>query len=306
MKKSFQLFLALIIVFVVSDRLIYYGLNTIDKSVFSGQVTGKANQFLQIKDSVDLLVFGSSRANHHVNNLFIDSSSFNMGVDATKIAYSAALISTLNKPNQYILVHIDQMRLFNNEYRGKDVLSLINLVNREENIKKLIHELFPEEIYLSKISNCYVYNGKALSVLKNYFFPKYDYQSYFGYDPLYPSIEQKKIFNELFQKRNESSYSLKTANTDLVNPVLDHLITIIQEKCKTNNSRLIFFTSPTLNKTNPSVRVKVKEYFLSKNIDYFDYSDFIDDSNLENWKDFSHLSSQGANLLSKELQLKLK
>ena len=72
MKKSFQLFLALIIVFVVSDRLIYYGLNTIDKSVFSGQVTGKANQFLQIKDSVDLLVFGSSRANHHVNNLFID------------------------------------------------------------------------------------------------------------------------------------------------------------------------------------------------------------------------------------------
>ena len=112
MKKSLQLFLMFLVLFFIADRLIYLGLKTIDKKVFTGQSVGKVNQFLSLKDSVKLLVFGSSRANHSINNLLLDSSSYNIGVDATKTAYATALISSLNKKGQSIIVHIDQNTIF--------------------------------------------------------------------------------------------------------------------------------------------------------------------------------------------------
>ena len=170
MKKSFQLFLLLLLIFYISDRLTFFGLKTIDKKVFSGQGLGKVNQFISLKDSVNLLVFGNSRANHHINNIILDSSSYNMGVDGTNIAYSAALISTLRKKDQFIIVHIDQKIIFDTTYVGKDVLGLINLIYREKEIRTLIDDLFPEEILYTKLSNCYMYNGKALGIMKNYFF----------------------------------------------------------------------------------------------------------------------------------------
>ena len=164
----------------------------------------------------------------------------------------------------------------------------------------LIFELYPEEIYLAKITKNYVYNGKTLGLLKNYLAPSYNYKKYYGYDPIQTSYEQKEIFKKVIEK--EIFYGQKVASKEIkINPITDKLISYIKNKCDYNNSKLIFVTSPTLNEISDEQRSKTKLYFKAKGIMYLDYSSFLDDSNLDNWKDFTHLSNLGANLFSKEL-----
>ena len=305
MKKSIKLFLLLILLFFAADRIVYSGIRSIDKKVFTGQSGGKVNHFLSLKDSVNLLVFGSSRALHHLDSKVLDTLSYNIGVDGTRIGYSAALISSLNKKEQIILVHIDPSAIYNSEYKGDDILSLLNVARRNENMSNFISDVYPEEIYLSKIFNCYVYNGKVLGLIKNYLLTSYNYKDYSGYDPISPSQEQKQIFKKLIDKTDFSEFKYNSIS-NLPSPLVDKFISKIKEKCQKNKSKLIFFTSPTLKKIDDNLRLKTKEYFNSKSILYYDYSEFIDITNLDNWKDFTHLSEQGANLFSKEMRLRLK
>lgn len=304
MKKSLYLFLSIAVLFFSTDRIVHLGLSNINKKVFSGQSGGKTNHFLSLKDSVNLLVFGSSRAYHHLDPRVLDSLSFNMGADGTRIAYSAALISSLKKENQIILVHIDPSAIYNAKYDGEDILGLVNLAHNNSTISNSISEIYPKEILLSKIFKCYAYNGKVLGLLKNYFIPKYDFKNYSGFDPILPSKEQKQIFNRLIKKTDFSKFKY---NSEILipNKLVESSISKIKKTCELNNSKLIFFTSPTLKKNDTSLIFATKKYFNLKGIPYYDYSTFLDISNTENWKDFTHLSAKGANLFSQKVKLEL-
>ncbi|XLS30790.1 hypothetical protein ACJD0Z_08140 [Flavobacteriaceae bacterium M23B6Z8] len=302
MKKTLVLTLLILIGYLITDRIVFAGLRYMDKNVYTGQTSGKVNQFLELKDSVQTLVFGSSRANHHVDILELDASGFNMGVDATKVAYATALIETLNKKNQYIFVHIDQNSLLDpgNTYEGKDCLGLINLADREEGIQSVLHDLYPEELILSHISKSYVYNGKALGFFKNYFQPSYNYKEYHGYDPLIPSKMQQKVFLELWRKEGKDSIGYE--NIVGINPLTASLIDRVKQKCIQNNSSLVFFTSPTLNHINPELIKNTHEFFISKDIQYFDYTHLFEDFKVEYWKDLTHLSAEGAKQFTRQLK----
>lgn len=302
MKKSIKLLSILVLVFFITDRLVAFGLKQLDKKVLTGQSVGKVNHFIAKKDSVNLLVFGSSRANHHVDNKLLNSSSFNAGSDGSKIGYSALLISTLKKKNQNIFVHIDHDKIYSSNYEGKDILGLINLINRNDDIRKNISDFFPEEIIISKLFNTYLYNGKVLGMVKNYFVPNYDQNNYTGYDPLYPSEEQKLIFQKLVKENKFPSFKDKEFDLDKPNPLVNDFIDLISNICKQNNSNLIFFTSPNLKLVDDNYRIKTKSYFFSKGLNYYDYSDLIDASDISCWKDFTHLSHKGALKLTNELK----
>lgn len=300
MKKSIQLLLALAIVFFLTDRLICMCLNEIDRKVFTGQSVGKVNHFFSLKDSVNLLVFGSSRANHHIDNEALGTTSFNIGVDGTRIGYSAALISTLKKKDQILLVHIDHASLYNFEYDGSDMIGLINMIHRNDDLSAFIYNYFPDEICISRIFNSYIYNGKVLGMLKNFVAPSYDYKQYYGYDPLYPNQEQKDIFEKMLKldslKLEQDNLTVKGAK---INPLIDKFIDEIIDFSKKNNSRLIFFTSPTLKTNHLNVRSVTKQYFESKNASYYDYSVFFEKYNADYWKDFTHMSAHGATVFTK-------
>ncbi|WP_340202396.1 hypothetical protein [Ascidiimonas sp. W6] len=305
MKKTIVLALLILLGYLVTDSIVFLGLRYLDKNVYTGQTSGKVNQFLGLKDSVNTLVFGSSRANHHIDILELDSSAFNMGVDATKIGYAAALIETLTKKNQQIFVHIDQNSLLDpdNSYTGKDCLSLINLVDREEGIRSVIEELFPEELSILKISKSYAYNGKTLGFFKNYFKPSYDYKKYHGYDPLVPNETQKEVFLDLWNNKGRDSIGYN--HIIGINPLVEKLIDRIKKKCLENESSLVFFTSPTLNHINPALIERTQNFFESKNIRYYDYTYVFNNFNPEYWKDFTHLSARGANQFTLHLKSNL-
>ncbi len=302
MKNSIKLLSILVLVFFVTDRFVAFGLKQLDKKVLTGQSVGKVNHFLAKKDSVNLLVFGSSRANHHVDNMLLNSSSFNAGSDGSKIGYSALLISTLKKKNQNIFVHIDHDNIYSSNYDGKDILGLKNLISRNDDIRKNISDLFPEEIIISKLFNTYSYNGKVLGMFKNYFVPNYNQNDYIGYDPLYPSEEQKLIFKKLVKDNKFPTFSDKEFDLNKPNPLVDDFINLIKNTCEKNDSNLIFFTSPNLKLIDDNYKIQTKSYFDSKGLKYYDYSDLIDASDLSCWKDFTHMSHKGAIKLTNELK----
>ncbi|MFD2725971.1 hypothetical protein [Hyunsoonleella rubra] len=303
MKKSLKLFLIVAVVFVAVDRIVSYGLRRMEDKVVTGQGVGKVNQFLKIKDSANLLVFGSSRANHHVENKMLDSASFNMGVDGTKLGQSAGLISTLNKKEQIILVHVDQSTVFDEAYTASDMLNLINISANHKSVKDLILNFFPEEIYITNTVSSYAYNGKVLSIFKNYFLPDAGYMKYGGYDPLVPTSAQKDIFAALLKDNDFVSDKRTEFN---VNSTVDILIDYINKKSEELNSRVIFFTSPSLRPISDEIRSATKNYFGSKQLEYYDYSEFDDGSKIDFWKDFTHMSAKGARAFTKELEVVLK
>ena len=308
MVKSIKLFLFLVLLFFFADRGIFLVLKTLNDRISTGQAVGKVNVFLKEKDSVDLLIFGSSRAAHHVDFNSSDISSYNMGRDATKIAYAGALISTSIRQEQVILVHIDHDWLFYDLYEGEDVLPLRFNALLNEDIHDYFSKFYAQELLLSQIANTYASNGKMLSIIKNTFSKGFDYAEYKGYEPIFPSEAQQLIFEK----------SLKVEGTKLnegiekplhVNRKFAAILDAIVKKVATNNAKLIFFTSPSLNKVDNEVKEATKNLFDSKGLIYWDHIDYFKNITISDWKDRTHLSHTGAakysEYLSKKVQVAL-
>lgn len=304
-KKSITLFLFILISLLICDRLVYITLHGIEENVYTGQSVGKANQFNSVKDSVDLLVLGSSRAARHVDPESFSIPGYNMGMDGTHLGYATALISTLKKEGQLVLVHVDHHEVYDIDYEGDDMLSLLNESKDSDAMEDFIKKYYPEEIYLSNLSNCYVYNGKVLGMLKNAFLGKNTGSRSNGFSPLVPTKNQKETFEAILEE------SGITQRIDIQEPVevnhrFESFVDFAIEVAAKNHSSLIFFTSPSLNKVDEEIRNSTADFFNTKGVQYLDDLDFFKEFNIDYWKDRSHMSKMGAELysikLSKEIQ----
>ncbi|MEX0314182.1 MAG: hypothetical protein AB3N18_08390 [Allomuricauda sp.] len=304
MKNSAFLSALLILVFFSADRLAYVITKSTEKEVRSGLGVGKLNHFFKLKDSVDILVFGNSRASHHVNLNNVQSSSFNIGVDGSDIAYSTALVSSLKRKGQIILVHLDHNSLYNSTYNGDDVKALMYKLNTSEEIHEFFSLYFKKELVLSKLFKVYPYNGKLFPILKNKILPVKNPWKYKGYEPLFITKQQSIAFEKIRRKQNPP-INAGIVNPIEISPLIEEFIGKIAETAKQNHSKLIFFTSPSLSKVDEEVRSKTNRFFKEKKIEYFDYIDSMDsiDSSIDKfWKDYTHLSDAGATIFSKVLE----
>src|SRR5690606_565917 len=77
------------------DKVLFWSLNKISDRVFTGQGIGKLNHYLAVKDSADVLIYGSSRANRHFVVDSISPHAFNIGMDGRKVAYPTVLVHLL-------------------------------------------------------------------------------------------------------------------------------------------------------------------------------------------------------------------
>ena len=283
------------------DKMVFVFLNSISDQVYSGQNIGKLNQFLEIKDNLDFIVVGSSRANHHVDVEKFAMNSFNMGVDGTKIAYASTLIKTLLNKKQTVLMHIATERAFSKTYSGEDILSLKSKYHRNNTIKNEIDYL-EKNNPLQHFYWSLGYTGSTLGIIKNWFSPNYDYTSYNGFDPLSISDGQKKTLQKILKSDN-----IETCQDELVlNPVYEYYLKNLQVFCKKNRKKLILFTAPTYSDSCKNDNEKLAQILNSLNYEYFDFTDFFNNNNsIDYWKDKTHLSDVGAQLLTNELNSKL-
>jgi len=299
LKHIIKTFALILLITFIIDKIVFFALNTISDKVYTGQSIGKLNHFLKIKDSVDFIVFGSSRANHNIDPIKISKKSFNMGMDGRKLAYPATLIKLLPKgKKQVILLHIDTENAFSKDYSGNDILALSSKYNRNKIIKNEIDKLNQSNI-IQKFYWSLSYNNGVLGIIKNFLKPNYDFKTYFGYDPIYVTQNQKNIFKNILTKE----ISEKCNENFSLNNIYDNSLNEIKFFCEENNKTIIFFTSPKFNDICKNDNIKLNEVMKNKKIKYYDFTDYFKDNNLfEYWKDKEHLSNKGADIFTNSIK----
>lgn len=304
LKHVFGVVFAIIVLSLIIDKLVFTLFNSISDQVFTGQSVGKLNHYLSTKDKADVLIYGNSRVGHHVNPDKIPADCFNMGVNGSKIAYSSTLVNLLEtNKEQTILFHVDTDNAFSTSYNGDDILALSVKYNRNEIIRQHMDELDkgnPFQAVYSSLS----YNAIILGILKNYFKPKYDYHNYNGFDPILVTENQRKIFMNKLDKRNE----IPPCATDFKwNEIYYNALVELQEFCEENNKILVLFTSPKFTDSCNEDNLQLTKSLNDMGFDYYDFTNlFQDDYNLDYWKDNIHLSGKGAEIFSEKLHERLK
>lgn len=303
--KSLKLALSSIVILFLLDKVVFFCLLSIENTVMCGEGVGKINQFDLVKDTTKYLVFGNSRANHHINPAVFGNSAFNIGVGGRKMAFSATLIQTLpKKKKQFVLLQIDPPYVFDTTYVGSDIDALYVKYHQNKVIKNKIDEIHrqnPFSVFFWSLD----YNGLVFSILSNKFRPKYDYKKYNGYDPMENTPAEKAMF--LKRLKDLPYKECNTTPSQLERMYLKQ----IKDFCAQNNKVLILFTSPvygdTCKKDNSAMAKLMKEYGLT----YYDFTDYFQqDNNIDYWKDENHLSKTGADkfslVLAKALNNELK
>jgi hypothetical protein len=296
-KKLIKIVVLILLISYGLDKLVFLGLNKISDKVMTGQAIGKLNHFLSLKDTTDFLVFGNSRANHHINvNLFNDNS-YNMGIDGIGIAYNSTLINTLQiEKKQFILIHIDTKNFFDTEYNGSDIGGLKTKYKRNPKITKALDN----SGQLSDLQHFYYsmnYNRNAIGIVKNFFRPSYDYTTYHGYDPISVSANQEAMRDTILSKAVTNEKCTENHNMNII--ALNYLKSIKSFIKKSPNKTYIFVTSPMYNDTCEIDNMKLGKIMQDFGLTYWDFSDLYKD-NKDNsyWKDLTHMSKKGAEAFS--------
>ena len=307
MSKKIVRFILNLLVFVlvisfIMDKVIYYSLNKLSDNVMTGQSIGKLNQFLSIKDSVNFIVLGNSRANHHIDTKQIDTSSFNMGIDGTGIAYINTLTKCLaDKKKQFVLIHIDTKDFFDLNYNGDDLNTFIPKYNRNQKITLTLKEN-NKITFLNYFYFTLNYNNKVLGIIKNFIKPNYDHKMYYGFDPLNLTNGQKIIRDKLLTTTSKQDCSkLNELNSFSVNQLKE-----IKKEAKNSNKTYLFVTSPIFDDNCIEDNIKLKELMKNLDLNYWDFSNLFKETQNKNlWKDETHLSITGAEKFTRYLNVKL-
>lgn len=294
--KSFKLAIGIILLLFLLDKLIYLSLITIDKKVLTGEGIGKLNHYNLVKDTTQYMVFGNSRANHHINPEVFGKSAFNIGVGGRKMAYSATLIQMLpKKKKQFVLLQIDPSYVFDTKYDGGDIDALYVKYHQNEIIKDNIDAINRNNVF-SIFFWSLDYNGKLFSLLSNRFRPRYDFKQYKGYDPMENNGQQKQMFIKRLKALDKKELC---PNAYKASKLERKYLKEIKDFCSKNNKVLILFTSPVYKDKCKSDNIEMRKLMKEYKIKYYDYTDyFSNDDDLDNWKDEKHLSRKGADKFS--------
>ncbi|WP_339624083.1 hypothetical protein [uncultured Winogradskyella sp.] len=294
LKQLLKLIALILVLSYTIDKVAFFSLNAISDNVMSGQAIGKLNQFLKVKDTTNLLVFGNSRANHHIVVDKLNPNAYNMGINGIGIAYNSTLINTLNpKKKQTVIVHVDTKNFFNDTYDGSDIRGLKTKYNRIDKITSALNESGK----ISSLQNIFYtmnYNGSAVGILKNFIKPKYNHLSYNGYDPLVVSKSKTEVRDYMLK----NDIAEKCTDNHKVNPTALAFLEKIEsftEESK-NNKTFIFVTSPIHNDACAVDNKILADILNKKNLTFWDFTNLYktnnDDSSL--WKDKTHMSNLGA------------
>lgn len=295
MRRSLILFSAILALFLIFDRIVGIILHHKEITINTGQGVGKVNTFLEYKDCVEVVLLGSSRAAHHINPEMVSTTLFNMGMDGTRIAYAAALANMLNDNVRILIIHIDPEEAYNPDYSGDDAIRLLYKSEYNKELSGFFKKYYPTDWVLTKISKSNAFNGLAFPILKNLVFGGESYSERRGFEPLFPSKLQTEMFANMLRK--DSILTENKIDDSVTNQMNENFVLFTAELAriaKKNNSKLIFFTSPTLNQGGNLKAKKLYDFLRSMDISYFDDRHFFKDFNVEYWKDQTHLSAKGA------------
>jgi len=244
----------------------------------------------------DILIFGSSRANHHyVPEIFEDSlkmSFYNTGRDGNSILYTLAVFNAITKrySPEIIILDLRVSELYYDADTYARLSCLLPYYNNHPEIHNVIELRGPYEKY-KLISSIYPFNSTILAVIiGNMEINKSRNTDTDGYVPLYGQMDKN------------TKPGTSGTNTP-VDSISVEALRYISEMCTKNHIRLLIVHSPqyTIFKLKGTVD-PLEQLTKENNITYLNYAN--DSLYLKNpglFQDPSHLNDKGARIFSAQL-----
>ncbi len=244
--------------------------------------------------TADILIFGSSRANHHyVPEIFEDSlnlSFYNLGREGNFLLYNYAVFKSLVKrytPKIVLFdVNIDEL---NYEKASYDRLSsLLPYYRDHPEIRNVIELKSPYE-KLKLVSEIYPFNSSLITiVIGNTEINKTRKKDREGYVPLMGYL------GDTIKSKIEIRSELP--DTNKVNAILE-----IIQYCNMHKIQLIFIQSPIFAKVKKTKSTDLAEHLFKQNkVPFWDYlNDPFFLHNPDYFQDKDHLNDLGATCFSK-------
>jgi len=284
-------FFILVLILVFIDRVA----GRITKHYYYKQVAGANYRTTYAMDSTtaDILVFGSSRANHHyVPEVFEDSlkmSFYNTGRDGNFLLFNYAVFqSVLKRYNpKIIILDINPENLYYNKDDYDRLSSLLPYYNDHPEIQSIVKMRGPYEKY-KLLSAIYPFNSSLLTiVIGNLEYNKIRKGDNKGYVPSYNQMKDTIVT------------TVPKPNSILDTTALAALASIANT-CKANHIRLLLIHSPWYVHADKIESSKILNQLASKyGAEFLDFSnDSLFMKNPSWFKDKNHLNNTGATKFS--------
>lgn len=296
--RKLALFLALL---VAADQVVGRGLDVLYGRCTTGEMGGLINDAL--RRQVDVLVLGSSRAQHHVVPSVLKKklglSAYNAGLDGQDLLYAFMLFDVWTAKHgapKLVLLQVDpwSLRRSQTELQRADIFA--PFVSRSAKVRAVL-ALRGRYEPLKLLSRSYRYNGKVLAIAKNALVRPND--AFDGYEGIPGAMTPGSAV-----PASEDALELATRGE----PFWDRKIALFGQLaayCRQNGARLILFHSPRyssdparLRAWNEELAALLKGY---PDVDYIDGETqfaraFTGRGAL--FHDTTHLNARGASLFT--------
>lgn len=304
-----NLLLFVVIVFAV-DWVIGFGLQKLYFSLQRGQYA--QTTYALDKASPDILVFGSSRAQHHYSSKILSEetglSIYNAGRDGQFLPYYCAVQDVVleRKIPKIIILDVNIWELGPNEQKYMKLAQILPYVAEHPILKKYTAEISEYE-NLKFISKTYPYNSTVLVSVYDHLFRDRNQLADRGYSALIGTVSEK-MFNHY--KTEKAIYDAKRAKQNI--KIDEHAIAYYKQflqKTKDLNIKTYVIISPTILKEPKSEEKSLLE-IIAKNYSNVTFLDYAIDSTYNNhyqlFADEFHLNKQGAERFSLQLATMMK
>ena len=285
-----------IIVFFAIVSLIDIGVGLIgDHMQFyaKGGDTRKTNDLIK-SDVHDIIVFGSSRANHHYDTPFLSDSLgidvYNAGYDGNGVVLSYGLLSMILERYQPKLIIFDNEPCFDiNVYAGdngnKRYITPLKPYYRNNGVSKVIQGVSKEEYYKS-FSGMMRYNTTIISKTMDYIGGGTVANQ--GYVPMYGVYEGE-----------QSTTEQKQASVDPFKLLcFENMLLLVKSK----NVPILVVASPKYGEKNSKDLQPIKDLCAKYQVPFVDYyADEVFMRHKEWFNEPMHLNAGGARVFSEKL-----
>lgn len=289
--RNLLLFCGLIIMTDISCGLVFDYLNSHSK----GSDT-KENYYIANECEADVLIFGSSRAQHHyVTSILSDTlgmSVYNCGLDGCGSILSLGRFMLLTERYTPKMVIVD---IFSNydvkEGDNSKYISSLRRFKHHKCLDQVFDLVSPFEKY-KNMSNMYCYNGQIIKLAVDFF--KVDNTLRQGYIPMYGNIKEKASIEEPIQVEIWDKSKKKA---------LEEIVKI----CKDRHIKILFTMSPYFTGCNDHAYKMVARFSENSGIPFlYYYADPTFVRNPEYFADRSHLNEEGAEIYSSMIAHEIK
>ncbi|WP_017259310.1 hypothetical protein [Pedobacter arcticus] len=299
-----KLILFAVIIFAV-DWVLGLALEKLYFSLKKGQFA--QNTYALDEASPDILVFGSSRAQHHYSSKILSEnlgySIYNAGRDGQFLPYYCAVQAVIleRKTPKIIILDVNIWELGPNEQKYMKLAQLLPYVAEHPVLRNYTAKISKFE-NLKLISKTYPYNSTLLISVYDHLLTNTEPEDDRGYFPLVGEVSEK-MFNKY--QTEKKTYDEKRATQDIeIDQQAVAYYHQFLKKTKDLNIKTYVVISPTVLK-EPNTEEKSLLESIAKKYSNVKFLDFATDSTYNNhyqlFADEFHLNDKGAEKFSKEL-----